>query len=49
MDIDGYRKRTFPFAEQLRRRTWSDMAADFVWAMTEFEPLAARPDLRTTT
>jgi hypothetical protein len=48
-DIDGYRRRTVPFAEQLRRRTWTDMAADFVWAMTELGPLATRPDLRITT
>jgi len=48
-DIDGYRRRTVPFAEQLRRRTWTDMAADFVRAMTELEPLATWPDLRTTT
>ena len=38
-----------PFAEQLRRRTWSDMAAEFVRAMTEVEPPATLPDMRTTT
>jgi glycosyltransferase involved in cell wall biosynthesis len=48
-NIECYRRRTLPFAEQLRRRTWTDMAADFVWAMTEVEPTAPRPDLRTTT
>ena len=48
-DIDVYRRRTVPFAEQLRRRTWTDMAADFVRAMSEVEPPATRPDLRTTT
>ena len=48
-DIDGYRRRTVPFAEQLRRRTWTDMAADFVRAMTEVEPPATRSDVRTTT
>ena len=26
---------TLPFTEQLRRRTWTHMAADFVAAMTE--------------
>ena len=45
-DIDGYRRRTVPFAEQLRRRTWSDMAADFVRAVTGTEPSATRPDPR---
>jgi glycosyltransferase involved in cell wall biosynthesis len=34
-DIAGYRHRTLPFAEQLRRRTWSDMAAEFVAAVGE--------------
>ena len=43
-DIDGYRRRTVPFAEQLRRRTWTDMAADFVRAMTEAESTATRPN-----
>ena len=37
-DIDGYRRRTLPLSEQLRRRTWTDMAADFVRAMAEVEP-----------
>ena len=32
-NIDGYRQMTLPFAEQLRRRTWSDMAAEFVAAV----------------
>ena len=32
-DIDGYRQMTLPFSEQLRRRTWSDMAAEFVAAV----------------
>ena len=45
-DIDGYRRRTVPFAEQLRRRTWSDMAADFVRAVTGTEPPVNRPDPR---
>ena len=34
-DIDGYRRRTLPFSEQLRRRTWSDMAAEFIAAVGE--------------
>ena len=34
-DIDGYRRRTAPLAEQLCRRTWTDMAADFVAAVSE--------------
>jgi hypothetical protein len=42
--IDGYRRRTLPFAEQLRRRTWTDMAADFVRAMTQAESTATRPN-----
>jgi glycosyltransferase involved in cell wall biosynthesis len=42
-DIDGYRRRTVRFAERLRRRTWSDMAVDFVRAMTEPESPATRP------
>jgi glycosyltransferase involved in cell wall biosynthesis len=29
-NIDDYRRRTAPFADQLRRRSWSDMAAEFV-------------------
>lgn len=33
-NIDSYRRRMAPFSEQLRRRTWSDMAAEFV-ALTE--------------
>ncbi len=48
-DIDGYRRRTAPFAELLRSRSWADMAADFVRAMTEVEPPANRPELRATT
>ena len=32
-NIDFYRQRIAPFAEQLRRRTWTDMAADFVRAI----------------
>ncbi len=32
-DIDGYRRRTFPFSERLRLRTWTDMAADIVDAV----------------
>lgn len=41
-DIDGYRRRTAPFAEQLRRRTWSDMAAEFVTAVDGDEAPAPR-------
>lgn len=37
-DIDGYRRRTVPFAEQLRRRTWSDMAADIVELLDRSAP-----------
>ncbi len=37
-DIDGYRQRMLPFAEVLRRRTWTDMAAEFVSAMTGVVP-----------
>lgn len=29
-DVDGHRRRTAPFGERLRRRTWSDMAAEIV-------------------
>jgi len=46
-DIEDYRRRTVPFAEQLRRRTWTDMAADFVGVMTQAESPAARPNSRT--
>ncbi len=35
------REMTLPFAEQLRRRTWTDMAADFVRAMTDADAEAA--------
>lgn len=48
-DIDGYRRRTAPFAEHLRRRSWTDMAADFVEAMTESKPTATRLGLRIST
>ena len=48
-DIDGYRRRMAPFAEQLRRRTWSDMAADIVRAMPGAELPATRPDPRIAT
>jgi glycosyltransferase involved in cell wall biosynthesis len=34
-DIDGYRRRIVLFAEQLRRRSWSDMATELVAAMSE--------------
>lgn len=34
-DIDGYRRRTLPFSEELRRRTWSDMASEVVGAMED--------------
>ncbi len=34
-NIDGYRRRTVPFSDRLRDRTWSDMAADFVAAVSE--------------
>jgi glycosyltransferase involved in cell wall biosynthesis len=46
-DIDGYRRRTAPFSEQLRGRAWTDMAGDIVEAMTEAEPIAPRRGLRT--
>jgi glycosyltransferase involved in cell wall biosynthesis len=39
-DVEGYRRRTLPFAEQLRRRTWADMASEFVQTMSAVEPLA---------
>ena len=42
-NIDDYRQRTLPFADELRRRTWTDMAADFVRAMTGAEP-PAKPE-----
>lgn len=29
-DIDGLRRRVIPFSTELRRRTWSDMATEFV-------------------
>jgi glycosyltransferase involved in cell wall biosynthesis len=47
-DIDGYRRRTTPFAEQLRRRTWTEMAAEFAEVMSEAEPSAIRRRIRTT-
>jgi glycosyltransferase involved in cell wall biosynthesis len=34
-NIDGYRRRMVPFSEQLRNRTWSDIAAEFVGAVDE--------------
>lgn len=48
-DIDGYRRLTLPFTEQLRRRTWTDMAADFMRAMTGAEPAATHRVLAATT
>jgi glycosyltransferase involved in cell wall biosynthesis len=48
-DLDGYRCRILPFSEELRRRTWSDMAAEFVQAMTEAQPVANQPGRRVTT
>lgn len=47
-DIDGYRRRVVSFGEELRRWTWSDMASEFVQAMTEAEPLANHPGRRVT-
>jgi glycosyltransferase involved in cell wall biosynthesis len=47
-DIDGYRRRTLPFGEQLRRRSWTDMAADFVQAINEVEPAKSRPNVPAT-
>ena len=34
-DIDAYRQRMAPFAEQLRQRTWVDMAAEIVGLIEE--------------
>ncbi len=48
-DVDGWRRRTAPFAEQLRRRTWTDMASDFVEAMTDAEPATTHLGLRSST
>ncbi|MHB1557196.1 MAG: glycosyltransferase family 4 protein [Isosphaeraceae bacterium] len=46
-DIDGYRRRILPFAEQLRRRTWTDMAADLDRAMNGAGSPPPRPNLRS--
>ena len=48
-DIDGYRRRMVSFSEQLSRRTWSDMAAEIVEAMTEVDSPAPRPRQRIRT
>jgi glycosyltransferase involved in cell wall biosynthesis len=44
-NIDSYRRRIIPFAEQLRRRSWTDMAADFVAAVTGADRPKKRADL----
>jgi glycosyltransferase involved in cell wall biosynthesis len=36
-DMGGYRRRVDSFAGSLRRRTWSDMAAEFVAAVAEVD------------
>ena len=48
-DIDGYRRRMVSFGEQLRRRTWSDMAAEFIRVVIRTEPQALRYDPMATT
>jgi glycosyltransferase involved in cell wall biosynthesis len=48
-DIDGFRRRVAPFARQLRSRTWTDMAAEFVRAMDETAPFEPRHHQRILT